>query len=95
MTSNSLASTATTIRFRTRNQLTIPQAMTDALELEAGDLLTAMRIGDAIVLAPRDLKTPKLAEDFSSIMDEEGVSLADLLDGLTEERSKLYDELYG
>jgi hypothetical protein len=41
------------------------------------------------ILAPTTLKTPSLARQFSQIMDEEGVWLADLLEGLQEERKKL------
>ncbi len=32
---------------------------------------------------------------LSALMDEEGVSLADLLEGLAEERQAIYQERYG
>jgi hypothetical protein len=38
------------------------------------------------------LHTSTLAEQFTAIMEEEGVTLADLLTGLAEEREALWRE---
>ena len=46
-------------------------------------------------LLPEELLLPELSRQFSAIMDEEGVTLADLLAGLAEERKAIYQELYG
>ena len=45
-------------------------------------------------LPPEELLLPELSKQFSAIMDEEGVTLADLLAGLEEERKAIYQELY-
>jgi AbrB family looped-hinge helix DNA binding protein len=79
-------------RIRPRGQITIPQALRDALSLEEGDILSATQYGEGILLTPRPLRTPALAEQFTTIMDEEGVTLADLLAGLAEERDRLWRE---
>lgn len=55
-------------------------------------MLSATQFGDGILLTPQPLRPPALAEQFSAIMDEEGVTLADLLAGLAEEREKLWRE---
>lgn len=46
-------------------------------------------------LLPEELLLPELSKQFSAIMDEEGVTLADLLAGLVEERKAIYQEWYG
>ena len=46
-------------------------------------------------LMSKEILLPKLSKEFSAIMNEEGVTLADLLTGLTEEREAIYQEWYG
>lgn len=46
-------------------------------------------------LPPEELLLPELSKQFSAIMDEEGVTFADLLAGLAEERKAIYQERYG
>lgn len=79
-------------RLRPRGQVTIPQPVRQSLSLNQGDILTVVQIGDTILLTPRKLRTPALAEQFTQIMEEEGVTLADLLAGLTEERERIHRE---
>lgn len=38
------------------------------------------------------LVTPRLAQEFTALMDEAGVTLADLLQGLEEERALIWQE---
>lgn len=81
-----------TVRLRDRGQITIPQAVRENMAAHSGDMLTLVRVGDAYILAKKELQVPKLAEQFSTIMEEEGVTLADLLAGLEEERETIYRE---
>ena len=87
----------TTVRLRERGQITIPQAVRDKWAAEANepDVLNLVEIGDAVFLSPKKLLLPELSKQFSALMDEEGVSLADLLEGLAEERQAIYQERYG
>ncbi|MFN3982950.1 MAG: AbrB/MazE/SpoVT family DNA-binding domain-containing protein [Caldilinea sp.] len=75
-----------TVRLRERGQLTIPQAARDDLAVKEGDILTLIQIDGLLVLGRKQPLIPQLSEQFSRQMDEEGVSLADLLAGLAEER---------
>jgi len=84
-----------TIRLRDRGQITIPQTVRENLAVRSGDLLTLVQIGDAYFLTKKELQLPKLAKEFSTIMAEEGVTLADLLEGLEEEREAIYRKRYG
>ena len=86
-----------TIRLRERGQITIPQTVRDQWAKEADNLemLNLVQIGDALFLSPKQTLLPELSKQFSAIMDEEGVTLADLLEGLAEEREAIYQERYG
>ncbi len=79
-------------RVQPHGQVTIPQPVRESLSLNQGDILTIMQIGDTLLLTPKVLRTPALAEQFTKIMEEEGVSLDDLLEGLAEEREIIYQE---
>ena len=87
----------TTIRLRDRGQITIPRAVREkwAAETDDPDTLNLVQIGDAVILSPKKLLLPNLSQKFSKLMDEEGVSLADLLEGLSAEREAIYQETYG
>ena len=54
-----------------------------------------MSDNETLILPPKQPLLPELFKQFSMIMDEEGVTLADLLAGLEEERKAIYQELYG
>ncbi len=75
-----------TVRVRERGQLTIPQAARDELAFKEGDTLTLLQIDSLLLLSRQQPLVPQLSEQFSKQMDEAGVSLADLLEGLAEER---------
>ena len=75
-----------TVRLRERGQLTIPQAARDSLAVKEGDTLTLIELDGLLLLGPKQPLIPQLSEQFSKQMDEEGISLADLLEGLEEER---------
>lgn len=74
------------VKIRQRGQLTLPQSIREEWSTQEGDVMTFVQFGEFAILAPATLKTPTLARQFSQIMEEEGISLADLLDGMAEER---------
>jgi AbrB family looped-hinge helix DNA binding protein len=77
---------AYTVRIRERGQVTIPQEVRERLAVKEGDILTLFQLNDLVLLATKQLLIPQLSEQFSTLMDAEGVTLADLLIGLQEER---------
>lgn len=84
--------TAYTIRVRERGQITLPQSVRTSLAVDAGDTLSLVQIGDIVLLSMKTTLIPKLSQEFSTLMQEEGVSLADLLEGLEEERQSIWQE---
>ena len=51
-----------------------------------------LMIDDLVALAWRSSLLPKLSEEFTAILKEDGVSLADLLQGLEQERDEIWRE---
>lgn len=68
-----------TIKLRERGQLTLPKSLRDALHLETGDALRAVKIANAIVLTPRrmDLDAPR--KQMQKLIKQHGVSAEELL----------------
>lgn len=83
------------VRLRERGQITLPQAVRKDLSVDVGDSFTLVQINDSLLLSPRQTLIPKLSEEFTAIMQEEGVSLAELLQGLEEERKLIWRERQG
>lgn len=81
-----------TVRLRERGQLTIPHDLREKLMAAGGEVLTLLQIGDLLLLTPRQPRVSRLSEQFTAEMDKAGVSLADLLVGLAEERQTSYQE---
>lgn len=83
---------AFTVRVRERGQITLPQSVRASLAVDAGDTLSLVQIDDILLLSPRQVAIPKLSQEFTALMDEDGVSLAELLQGLEEERKLIWQE---
>lgn len=86
--------TTFSVRVRERGQITLPQPVRDNLTVDTGDTLNLVQIDDILLLSPRQALIPKLSQEFSALMQEEGVSLAELLQGLEDERKLIWQERY-
>ncbi len=82
------------VRLRSRGQITVPQRIREQMNVEDGDMLTLVQVGEVAVLVPFQPQIPRLGERFVEIMNENNVTLADLLIGLEIERyGKPLDEI--
>ena len=70
------------IELRERGQLTLPKSLRDALQLEAGDALRAVKIANAIVLTPQRMDLDALRKQMRKLMKQHGVGVEELLRGL-------------
>jgi AbrB family looped-hinge helix DNA binding protein len=70
---------ANSLAVRERGQVTLPKALRDALEIETGDRVRAVQIGDAIVLTPQRLELDALRKEFRRLMKRHRVTPDDLL----------------
>lgn len=82
------------VRVRERGQITLPQPARTSLSVNPGDMLNLVQVGDIWLLSTKRPVTPQLAQEFTALMEEESVSLADLLQGLEEERKLIWQERY-
>jgi bifunctional DNA-binding transcriptional regulator/antitoxin component of YhaV-PrlF toxin-antitoxin module len=80
------------VRLRKRGQITVPPAIRKSLAADEGEFLVWVRLGDMVLLVSKEPKTLRLTEKLSELMDDAGVTLADLLQGLEEERVALWKE---
>jgi bifunctional DNA-binding transcriptional regulator/antitoxin component of YhaV-PrlF toxin-antitoxin module len=78
------------IRLRDRGQITVPRAVRERLAVADGDILTLLQVGEVVLLTSKQPQTPQLADKIADLMEQEGVSLADLLLGLAEEREAIW-----
>lgn len=74
------------IRLQEQGQITVPQVVQDNLNVTEGDMLTMLQVGDLVLLTPRQPQVPQLADKIIAIMEDEGVSLTDLMAGVEAER---------
>jgi AbrB family looped-hinge helix DNA binding protein len=84
-----------TTEIRSRGQLTIPKKIREMSRLEEGQAVSLIPIGDAVLVAPKRLDLDEARGQIRRIMKASSLSLEELLEGLKEERSSLYDDTYG
>ena len=68
----------TTIQIRKRGTLTLPAAVREKYGLGEGDPLTLVDLDGTILLTPRLLFVPRLAEELERLRKKKGLSLKDL-----------------
>ena len=81
-----------TVRLRERGQLTLPQTVRRDLAVDEGDILELVQMDDLVWWSPRRALLPELSKEFTALMEAEGVSMADLLQGLEEQRRAIARE---
>ena len=81
-----------TVRLRDRGQVTIPSSVRENLAASEGDILTLLQLGELLILVPQKPRVPALQTRFTEEMAKAGVSLADLLEGVAEERKDFHHE---
>ncbi len=81
-----------TAQLRPRGQITIPQKLRESLSIDEGDVLTLVQVGNNILLSPHSLRTFELADKISAMMNDEGLTLADMLKELPRIRAEIYQE---
>jgi hypothetical protein len=70
----------------------MPQALREQLALDDGDFLILVKLGDLVFLSPKPLQAPRLADRLADMLDQSGTTLADLLQGLEEQRTAIWQE---
>lgn len=86
---------STIIQIRSKGTLTLPVELRRKYGLNEGDVLTLIDLGEgALLLSPKITQLDRLGDRVAQIMEEEGVTIDDLLGALEEERERYYQERY-
>jgi len=86
---------ANTIQVRKKGNFTIPMDLRNKYGVDDGDIYTLIDMGDgSFLITPRISQVNRLGDRVAGILEEEGVSLDDLLNTLDDERERYYQEHY-
>jgi bifunctional DNA-binding transcriptional regulator/antitoxin component of YhaV-PrlF toxin-antitoxin module len=94
MTMQTFTTTSRLVRVRSRGQLTIPQDLREALDLDEETGLNVFRVGRVLLMTPKRLQRGALASDVEREMKREGVTLEALLKDLKDQRKRYLAETY-
>ncbi len=90
-----LATRSYILRLGSGGEITLPPELREELAIAEGDLLTVMRIDSFLLLFPKRLVVPEVADKIAELAETKGVTLEALLSGLEEVGEQLYRERYG
>jgi len=83
------------VQVRERGQFTIPAEIRRQMGIKEGDVFSVIQLGDTLVATRKELVAPGVAKAVEELMREEGLTLADLLEGLEKQREAYVREKYG
>ncbi len=76
-------------------QFTIPAEVRREMGIRDGDLFSLLWVGETLIATRKRLVAPEIARAVEALMQREGVTLEDLLEGLEQEREAYVREQYG
>ncbi|MFZ3092144.1 MAG: AbrB/MazE/SpoVT family DNA-binding domain-containing protein [Nitrospirota bacterium] len=82
------------VKMRERGQLTIPYEYRKELGLGKEDVLNIIKIGDVLILVPKQLAGDVVSRKIEGSMKKKGLTLDNLLNNLREQRKKYSRETY-
>lgn len=85
----------TVVQVRKRGQFTIPAEVRRQVGIQEGDTFSLLWLGDTLIATRRRLITPEIARAIEALMQQKGLTLEDLLEGLEEARQTYIREQYG
>ena len=88
------STTSRLVRIRSRGQLTLPQDLREALNLDEESGLNVFRVGKVLLMTPQRLQRASLASEVEREMKREGLTLEDLLKDLKGQRKRYLAETY-
>jgi len=83
-----------TAEIKPRGQLTIPKRIREKSHLEEGQIVSIIPVGDAVIITPKRLELDEARREIRRILKASGLTAEDILEGLKEEREKLFQETY-
>ena len=84
-----------TSEIKARGQLTIPKKIRELSNLEEGQAVSIISLGDSLVITPKRLELDEARREIRKVLKSSKITIEELMDGLREERDNLYQETYG
>ena len=86
----------TTVQMRSKGSITLPAKLRDKYKLQEGEVFTIIDLGGgSFLLKPRIYEVDKISAKAETILNEDGVTLEEMLETLREVRKELFKERYG
>jgi len=82
------------VKMRERGQLTIPYEYRKDLGIGKEDMLNVLKIGDVLILVPKQLAGDIVSKKIEGTMKKKGLTLDNLLSNLREQRKRYSKETY-
>lgn len=84
-----------TIQLRDKGVITLPISLRRKYGLRPGDVLSVRDLGEgAFMITAQSSRVAALGDEVAQILQAEGVTLEEILQGLDEEREHYYQEHY-
>lgn len=77
-----------------KGQVTVPKEFRDALGLESGSPMAALRIGSGLLLLPEQERFRDLCDRIAGVLEASGVSPEEVISGLPEAREAVFERVY-
>jgi AbrB family looped-hinge helix DNA binding protein len=77
-----------------KGQVTVPKEFRDALGLESGSPMAALRIGSGLLLLPEQERFRNLCDRIAGVLEASGVSPEEVISGLPEARNAVFEWVY-
>jgi len=74
------------VQMRQRGSVTIPTEIRKRYQLDDGDPLTIVDLGDGFFISPKRSVLPKLVTEMEQLRDKYNVTLEELIAGLIDKR---------
>ncbi len=83
-----------TVEVSAGEPLVLPDEFRRALGLEGGGEYTIIQLNGFVLLTPQKFVSLEILENIRRVLNEDGVTLENLLEGLTQAREEIYQERY-
>lgn len=77
-----------------KGQVTVPKEFRDALGLESGAPMAALRIGSGLLLLPEQERFRSLCDRIAGVLEASGVTPEEVVSGLPYARAAVFERAY-
>ena len=82
-------------RVQARGQVTIPIEIRQRLGLEQGDVVAFIETDRGVLISPQEVVALEALQQIGKALEEQGVSLEEMIESGRDIRGKLLEEEYG